>query len=405
MKDMDTKYAQLLLNKCLSFNNTNSLLIEYMTHEQDDFVKTIIEEAKKMGVEEILLSCNDVDEVREYLNNTDMDDIKLNPVIDRSKWDEVSKKHGCILHINTYIPNSLSGVDPKKINKMNQVVAPTFSYYRANNKYNFPWVVCAYPNQRWAYYLFPNDPNSYQKLYNYIMQMCMMDTNNPNEKWEEYISRLNDYKKKLDNLSISKLHYKNNVGTYFEIGLPKGSKWINLDKKDNFGSSIIVNMPSYEIFTTPDCKTANGIVYNTRPLVFRNNIIDNFYIEFKDGKAIKYKANVGDEHLRFIIENYKNSNLLGEVALVDNDSPISKTGKIFYNTLLDENASCHLALGRGNPVSIPNYKELTEEQLEELGINNSNIHVDFMIGTPDLNVEAETNQGKKLILKNGNFYL
>ena len=405
MKDMDIKYAKLLLTKCLSFNNTDTLLIDYVTHEQDDFVKTVIEVAKSMGIKNIELSCNDVDEVRNYLNNTNVEDIKLNPIIDKSKWDEVSKKHGCILHINTFIPNSMKDVDKEKIGKMNQIVAPTIRYYCANNKYNFPWVICAYPNQRWADYLFPNDKDSYQKLYNYIMQMCMVDTKDPNKEWDLYIKRLNEYKNKLDSLNIRKLTYKNDLGTDFEIGFPNDYKWLNLDKKDNYGSPIIVNMPSYEVFTTPDYKTANGIVYNSRPLIFRNNIIDGFYIEFKDGKAVNYKAKIGDEHLKFIIENFKNSNRLGEVALVDNNSPISNTGIVFYNTLFDENASCHLALGRGNPATIPNYQYLTTDELEEIGINNSNTHIDFMIGTPDLNITAETDKEKKLVLKNGSFNL
>ena len=162
-------------------------------------------------------------------------------------------------------------------------------------------------------------------------------------------------------------------------------------------------MPSYEIFTTPDCRTANGVVFNSRPLVFHNNIIDDFYIEFKDGIAIKYKARIGNELLKELIENYKNSNRLGEVALVNNNSPISNTGIIFYNTLFDENASCHLALGRGNPSTIKDYKNMTSEEFDKVGINNSNVHVDFMIGTSDLEIVANTEKGKQLVFKKGNF--
>lgn len=403
IKELDSKYAQLLLYKCLSFKNTDTLLIDYMTHEQDQFVRTIIEEAKKIGVKNIFINCNDSDLIHDYLIDTDVDDIKLNPIIDKSLWDNVSKKHGCIMHINTFIPNLMSDVDSKKIMKMNQVLAPTFSYYRANNKYNFPWVICAYPNRRWAESLFNGDPNAYLRLYDYIMKMCMVDSENPSKSWDEYIFKLNEYKEKLQNVKINKLYYKNGLGTDFEIGFPKDYKWINLDKKDNYGNSIIVNMPSYEIFTTPDCRTANGVVFNSRPLVFHNNIIDDFYIEFKDGIAIKYKARIGDELLKELIENYKNSNRLGEVALVNNNSPISNTGIVFYNTLFDENASCHLALGNGNPSVINNYKELTKDELKEIGINNSNIHVDFMIGTPDLEIDADTNKGKQKIFMRGNF--
>ena len=297
----------------------------------------------------------------------------------------------------------MSDIESNKILKMNQVVAPTFSHYRANNKYNFPWVICAYPNERWAEYIFKCDSKAYMKLYNYIIEMCMINTQDPVASWNTYIEKLNEYKNKLQEMKIEKLYYKNGLGTDFEIGFPKDYKWINLDKKDNFGSSIIVNMPSYEIFTTPDYRTANGIVYNSRPLVLQGNVIDRFYIEFKDGQAVKYSAEVGNNYLKQLIENHTNSNYLGEVALVNNDSPISNTGIVFYNTLFDENASCHLALGNGNPVVINNYKELTKEELKSMGINSSNVHVDFMIGTPDLEINAYTESGKKRIFTKGNF--
>ena len=405
IKELDRKYAQLLLHKCLCFKNTDTLLIEYMTHEHDEFVKIIVEEAKKMNIKDIGLCCNDSDEIHQYLANTEIDEIKLNPLIDRSSWDEVAKKHGCILHINTFIPNLMNDIVSNKISKMNQAIAPTFSYYRANNKYNFPWVICAYPNKRWAEFLFKNDSGSYLKLYDYIIKMCMVDSKDTSKSWDEYINKINEYKEKLQNMQINKLSYKNDLGTDFEIGFPKDYRWINLDKRDNYGNSIIVNMPSYEIFTTPDYRTANGIVFNSRPLVFHNNIIDNFYIEFKDGIAINYKAKIGNELLKELIENYKNSNRLGEVALVNNNSPISNTGIIFYNTLFDENASCHLALGRGNPSTVNNYQNMTPEELNEVGINNSNVHVDFMIGTPDLEIIADTETGKKLVFKKGNFII
>ena len=232
INELDKKYAKLLLCKCLSFKNTDTLLIEYMTHEHDKFVKCIIEEAKKIGVKNIFTSCNDSDEIHSYLVNNDIENIKLNPIIDRSIWDDVSKKHGCILHINTFIPNLMNDIDSNKILKMNKIVVPTFSYYRANNKYNFPWVICAYPNKRWAEYVFKSDSDSYMKLYNYIMKICMINTVDPIVSWNTYIEKLNQYRNKLQEMKIKKLHYKNSLGTDFEVGFPKDFKWIksNFDK-------------------------------------------------------------------------------------------------------------------------------------------------------------------------------
>lgn len=399
---IDRKYVQLLLQKCLCFENTNSLLIEYRTHEQDDFVRIIIEEAKKMRINDIKLCCIDNDELHEYLINTKLEDIKLNPLLDRSSWDETAKKYGCILHIDTFIPNLMSDIQTDKLKKMNKILVSTYPYYKANSKYNFPWVICSYPNKRWAEFLFGNDENAYLKLYDYIIKMCMVDRNNPVLEWDNYIKINNEYKRKLQDMNITKLHYKNDLGTDFEIGFPIDYKWINMDKKDNFGNPIMVNMPSYEVFTTPDYRTSNGIVYNSKPLVFQGNIIDKFYIVFSNGIAIDYKAQIGNEYLKGLIENYHNSNRLGEVALVNNNSPISNTGVVFYDTLFDENASCHLALGNGNSSTIKN-NNLTKEQLDIIGINSSDVHVDFMVGTPDLEITADTDKGKRLIFKNGNF--
>lgn len=403
-EELDKKYARLLLQKCLNFTNTDTLLIEYETHEQDDFVKIIIEEARNLQIRYIQTCCGDRDMIREYLLKTDISDIKLNPLIDRSSWDETAKKHGCILHINTFIPNIMDDVDLAKITQMNKAISPTFSYYRENLHYNFPWVICAYPNKRWADFLF-NSKDAYERLHSYIMQMCMVDEEDPIQAWDEYIKLINGYKTKLEDMDIQKLHYQNSLGTDFEIGFPKNYRWLNLDKTDNFGSPIIVNMPSYEIFTTPDYHTASGIVYNSKPLIYKYHVIDKFYLEFKDGVVVDYKAEVGNEYLKSLIEDNHNSARLGEVALVNNDSPISNTGIIFYNTLFDENASCHLALGNGNTSTIAFSESLTSEQLDELGINKSNVHVDFMIGTEDLEITASTKQGKKLVFKKGNFVI
>ncbi len=404
-KKLDHKYAELLLKKCLNFKYSNTLLIEYTSKELDDFVKIVIEEAKKMDIKNIRVCLADNDELHDYLNTTKLKDIKFNSLLDKTCLDEVSKECGCILHIKTFIPDLMKDIDSEKLTKANKIFADTFPYYRKNNnKYNFPWVMCAYPNERWAKFLFKDDENAYLKLYEYIMEMCLVDKDNPIEEWNSFIKENNYYKEKLQELEIRKLHYKNSLGTDFEIGFCN-NKWINLDKKDNFGNPIIVNMPSYEVFTTPDCRTANGVVYNSRPLVFNGKIIDNFHIVFKDGQVIYYKAKVGNDSLKSLIEDYTNSNRLGEVALVNNNSPISNTGIVFYNTLFDENASCHLALGNGKLGAINNGNNLTQEELDSIGFNKSNVHVDFMIGTSDLNIEADTNRGKQLIFKNGNFNL
>ena len=162
-------------------------------------------------------------------------------------------------------------------------------------------------------------------------------------------------------------------------------------------------MPSYEIFTTPDFRKTNGIIYSSKPLIYNGGLVDKFYLKFQNGKVVDYNAEVGKDILKNIIESDKYSYYLGEVALVNYNSPISDTGLVFGNTLLDENASCHLALGNGFPECIKDGYNMSDEKLLEAGVNISKNHIDFMIGTEDLNIEAETKKGKILIFEKGNF--
>ena len=197
------------------------------------------------------------------------------------------------------------------------------------------------------------------------------------------------------------MHYKNSLGTNLRVEMPENSIW-NSAASDG-AEKTIVNMPSYEIFSSPNYLKTNGIVYSSRPLVYGGGVVEDFHIEFKDGKVINYDAKKGKEILKEIIESDSNSCYLGEVALVNNDSPISNTNLVFGTTLFDENASCHLALGDGFSDSIKNGLNMTKKELLENGINQSKNHVDFMIGTDDLEIEAETKDGIILIFKKGNF--
>ena len=199
------------------------------------------------------------------------------------------------------------------------------------------------------------------------------------------------------------MHYKNNWGTDLTVELPSDVIWNSAAGEED--SNMLVNMPSYEIFTSPNYKKTSGIVYSAKPLIYGGGKIDEFYIEFKEGKVINYDAKQGKEILRQIIESDENSCYLGEVALVNNNSPISNTNLVFGTTLFDENASCHLALGDGFPDSLKEGLTMTKEELLRKGINQSKNHVDFMIGTKDLEIEAETKDGVVQIFKDGNFVI
>lgn len=406
MEELERKYIDLILNRCLNFEQSKSLMIHCDFKEHIPFAQKVKERANALGIFDVCINVNDLDLIHEYLKNTKLEDIRVNSLIDKTNWDNYALKGGALLFLNSTVPGLMDDIEEEKIQKWVEEREKTTRYYRKNvSKYTFPWTIVALPNERWAKTVFQNEVNAYEKLYLTIMKMCMIDKENPKEAWDQYITRNNYYKNILNSLHITKMHYKNSLGTDLYLEIPENNIWVNLDKKDASGNQMIANMPCYEIFTSPNYKKTNGIVYSSKPLYYNNARINDFYLEFKDGKVISCFAKEGQKNLETLIYEQEGANYLGEVALVPNDSPISNTGLVFNETLFDENASCHLALGHGFVKCFDNHENLTTEELKEKGLNICSPHVDFFIGTEDLEIEAETKKGKILIFKNGNFNL
>ena len=208
----------------------------------------------------------------------------------------------------------------------------------------------------------------------------------------------------MNELNFKTLHYTNSLGTDLYVGLSDGAKWCGAGEPMPSGRRIVANIPTEEIFTSPNRLMTSGIVYSSKPLVYNGYIIDDFWIKFEDGKVISFDASKGKDVLSSIINGDDTSCYLGECALVPYDSPISNSGVIFYTTLFDENASCHLALGTGFPNTLDGTDGKEKDELISMGLNVSDVHVDFMIGTSDLKIEGVTYDGKNvLIFENGNF--
>lgn len=403
MENNEKKYIKLLLERCLNFNKSKSLLISY-DKVNKSFVDHVVEYAKTLGVNDIYLDEDDINTTKEKLENLTLDEIEQDPYFDKTIWDEYAKKDASFLMLETEFPNELEDIDPLKIAKAKYINRTTRELFRKKEASNeIPWCIAALPNEKWARSIFPNEDNAYEKLYEVILNMCMVDKEDPIKSWNEHLNKLKKLSTKLTDLKITKLHYKNSLGTDLTIELPSDVIWNSAAGSED--SNMLVNMPSYEIFTSPNYLKTNGIVYSAKPLIYGGGKIDDFYIEFKDGKVVNYDAKKGKEILKQIIESDENSCYLGEVALVNNNSPISNTNLVFGTTLFDENASCHLALGDGFPDSIKDGLTMTKEELLGKGINQSKNHVDFMIGTKDLEIKAETKEGSILIFENGNFVI
>ena len=401
MQDLENKYIELLLGMCLNFKKSKSLFISY-DKVNKDFVEKLIKRAREIGIVDIKTDEEDIYLTKEKLLTLSDDQIKNDPYFDKSIWNVYAEKGSNFLMLDTEFPHVMDSVSPEKLALSRQLIRNTREVFRKKEtNYEIPWCIAALPNKIWSDDIFPDSENSYDELFKLICKMCLVDTKDPIKSWCLYKEQMANLAEKLNKLEIKSLHYKNSLGTDLKIEMPKNSVWNSIASEEE--KEMFVNMPIYEIFSSPDYRKTEGIVYNSKPLVYGGKLIDEFYIKFKEGKVIDYDAKVGKEVLQSIIEGDSNSCYLGEVALVNYDSPISNTNLVFGTTLFDENASCHLALGEGFPSSIKGGNIFTDSQLLEKGINVSKVHVDFMIGTKDLTIEAECNIGVIKIFENGNF--
>ncbi len=396
MEENKRKYAKFILEGCLKLKKEDKLFIVGIDFIKD-FIDIAIEEAQKIGITEIETLISEPDSLKELYMTKSYDEIIKSPLIDITKYNKMALEGYSFMILTSTLPNFYQDVDKEILSKVNAYQMKSISIYRDyQNKGTIKWNISAVPNNLWAYDLFGNSDTT--KLWNYIFDICLINEENPILAWEKQINTLKERANYLNRLSIDKLIYHNSLGTDLEIGLPKDYIFQSAEGNN------LVNMPTLEVFASPDRLRVNGIVKSSKVLIHNNEAIADFSIIFKDGRITDYSAKKGYDILKGIIETDEGSHYLGECALVDYSSAISKTGIIFKNTLYDENASCHLAIGAGFSECIENGLEKTKEELLESGINYSHTHVDFFIGTSDLEVKAVLKNGKEVvIMKEGNF--
>ena len=260
------------------------------------------------------------------------------------------------------------------------------------------WCVISVPTLAWAKQVFPNSIDPISDLSTAIEKTMRLNTVNPLGAWEKHVQTLNRRSKFLNDKNFEFIHFKNKLGTDLMVGLCENHIWTCAEEKAKDGVPFVANMPTEEIFTAPHRLKVDGTLVSALPLCENGQIIDNFKITFKKGKIVDFSAEKGYQTLKHIIETDKGTRHLGEIALIGKNSPIAKSGILFYNTLFDENASCHLAIGKAYPTTIKGGEKLSKQQLKSLGVNDSIEHVDFMIGTPDINVTGIQKDGNKIPL-------
>ena len=405
MNELQEKYARVLLETCLKVEKNQSLFISYNI-ERSDFVRIVTKIAYELGVKDIFYDVSDPYLKHEALKNLEIDELKKLSFWNKEMWNVYAKKGAAFLMLASETPGLMKDVDQQKMTAMTKYSYETRKDFDAlRDKSMVPWCIAAVPTTAWAQELFKNDSNPVETLWNKIFDICSIKEEDPVKIWNEKIEKLNIRGKKLTDYQFKTLRYKSSNGTDFTVDLPKGHIWASGKENLTSGKEVLVNFPTEEVFTSPDCKSANGIVYSSKPLAYQDVIIDNFNIRFENGKAIEAHAEKGEETLRNMISICENSDMLGEVSLVPYDSPISNTNQIFLETLFDENAACHIALGDSFPECINNGPNIAKDILfKEHNLNKCDSHVDFMVGNKDMNITGITEDGREVpIFINGNF--
>lgn len=369
--------------------------------------RMVQEECFELGAKDVIFMWNDEISARTRLDKADIEEFRTLPEW-RAESQNYYAREGCVaISIIAEDPDIFAGVDSEKLKASTLASHKAFEpFYKTMDKGGIRWTVAAYPCEAWAKKVFPGETpaNAVKKLWAAIFATCRIGRGDTVKKWKKHDRVLKRRAKILNTEKFVALRYKNSLGTNFTVGLVEGHIWKGGSERCSERVDYFPNLPTEEIFTMPDCRVADGKVYSAMPLSYQGELIDKFWLEFKDGKVVNHGAETGLRALDRLLDTDEGSRRLGEVALIPNDSPISNMGILFYNTLFDENASCHLALGSCYPDTKKGGEKLSEDDLLTKGGNKSANHVDFMIGTADMEIVGIKADGSEIkVFENGNF--
>lgn len=404
-KTVMQKYARLIARKGINVKKGQEVIVS-ASLDQPEFVKMVVEECYRAGASKVTVEWSYQPITKLHYRYR-----SLKTLSTFEKWEIEKLEHKCetlpaTIYIESDDPDGLKGIDQTKVSKASQAKYPIIKPYHDKMDNKYQWCIAAVPGEAWAKKVFPGERTSkaVEKLWNAILYTSRADGNDPVKAWEEHNADLKTRFEYLNSLGIESLHYTASNGTDFTVGLIPDALFMGGSEFTLGGTEFNPNIPSEEVFTSPMKGKAEGVVHATRPLSYRGELIENFSVRFENGKAVEVHAEKGEELLKQMISMDENAAYLGECALVPFDSPIRNSEITFFNTLFDENACCHLAFGRGFENCIKDFDKYTLEECREKGINDSLIHVDFMIGSKDLNITAHTRGGKDVaIFKDGNW--
>lgn len=393
------KYADLIVKVGANVQKGQEVIIN-ADLEIAHFVEYVVESAYKAGAKEVIIKWSD-DNLRKlhykYQKTETLGTFK-DWEIERLKYR--TNVQPVMIRLESSDPDGLKGIDQAKMSEVRKMLYPVYKPFADESENKYQWTIAAVPGEKWAKKLFPqlSKKQAVKKLWDAILFASRADGFNPIRAWEDHNANLADHARTLNMLELQKLYIRSKNGTDLQIGLIPDALFMAGGDTTLKGIYFNPNIPTEECFTTPKKGEAEGIVYATKPLSYQGEVIDGFYLKFKDGKVVEAYAKKNNELLQNMLNSDENARYLGEVALVPKESPINKLGFLFFNTLFDENATCHLALGAGFTNCIIGYDQHSKEELTAKGVNDSMIHVDFMFGTDDLEIDGLTKNGQRVAI-------
>ncbi|MFI3169092.1 MAG: aminopeptidase [Faecalibacterium sp.] len=344
----------------------------------------------------------------EHASEETLCDVK--PYVQRSYLDYAESEGGvCVLHLIADDPEVFAGLDASKLNRVSlarRLALKTWRTYTMNDKVQ--WCIAAMPSAAWASKIYPElaVEEAMEKLWDVIFDVCRVTNGDPVNEWKAHVAKLVVLRDKMNALHLESIHMTSNNGTDLTVGMADGAIWDGAASVDDRGTLFIPNLPTEEIFTAPHKDKVNGVVYGTKPYVYNGQLIKGFRVTFKDGKVIDHDAEENAALLGELLDSDEGARRIGEIALVPNSSPINQSGVLFYDTLFDENAACHIAFGASYPGTTKGGKAMSEDELLSHGMNQSAIHEDVMVGAADMLITGLTNAGEMVkIFENGEWVL
>jgi len=403
------KYAKLAVYVGANVQKDQPVVIRSTT-QSAELARLIAKHAYEAGAKRVSVQWSD-----DYVNRYGLENMSVETLEDVPEWIVSRAKHEieentCLISITSPIPGLNQGVDPLKMQKAGQAMGKKLAFFQSyvmGN--NTQWTIVAASNLVWAEKVFPDKKGeeAVEALWEAILKACRVrEDNDPVAEWAKHNQVLAAHNAILNQHQFKHLHFTNSLGTDLVIELVKDHVWAGGDETTTKGVKCNPNIPTEETFTMPYKWGTRGKVYATKPLNYQGNLIEDFWLEFKDGKVVDFDAKEAKDSLASLLDYDEGARYLGEIALISHDSPISNANILFYNTLFDENASCHMALGRAYPMNVKDGTSLSQEALNELGSNHSMTHVDFMFGSADLKVVGTTHEGKEVtLIEHGDFVI